>query len=263
MSAWSWLRRQPRDVGAIVEEQVRRWGLHSSRVGVSSTTGWPVVTISREFGTLGMELGRRVAMRLGFSYWDREIVTEIARRLHTPEESVSVFDEHHRSAMDDLFGVTFDQGAVSADYGDQLRAIVRSIARKGSAVIVGRGSQYLVDPQRALRVRLVAPTRQRVSEIAKRANVSSETAAHTVRAGDRDRAQFMRQYFGKDGTDPTDYDFVLNTANYPPERAEALLLMAYLAKFGHLPFAAREAEREFTSAREGKPGQPEEVPATD
>ncbi len=265
MSAWSWRHRQPRDVGAIVEEQVRRWELRSYRARASSVAGWPVVTISRQFGTLGLELGQRVATRLGFSYWDREIVTEIARRLHAPEESVSVFDEHHRSALDDLFGVTFDQDAVSADYGDQLRAIVRSITRKGSAVIVGRGSQYLVEPERALRVRLVAPHGLRVSEIASRAGISLEDAAHRIRAGDRDRAQFMRQYFGKDGTDPTDYDVVVNTANYPTERADALLLMSYLTKFGHLPAAARDVEREL----QGDPkadldsASHEEAPATD
>jgi cytidylate kinase len=253
-------RQQPRDVGAIVEAQVRRWELRPAGSSTESSSGWPVVTISRQFGTLGVALGRRVAERLGFSCWDREIVTEISHRLHTPEETVSVFDEREHTALDDLFGVAFDQDALTADYGDQLRAIIRSVVRQGGAVIVGRGSQFLVDPQHALRVRLVAPYEVRVREVAARTRISFEEAAERVRARDRDRERFIRQHFGKDGADPSDYDVVINTSIYTPHRADALVLMAYLAKFGGLPLGA-QLTNEPTSVLGSRPL--EELPATD
>jgi hypothetical protein len=250
---------KPRDVGSIVEEQVRRWELHPAGQSTESTEGWPVVTISREYGTLGMALGRRVAERLGFNCWDREIVTEIAHRLRTPEETVSVFDERAHTALDDLFGVAFDQDVLAADYGDQLRAIIRSVVRLGGAVIVGRGSQFLVDPQHALRVRLVAPYELRVREVATRTHISFEEAAERVQTRDRDRERFMRQHFGTDGADPSDYDVVINTSIYTPHRADALVLMAYLAKFGGLPLGARRVDE----PRSAYGPRPEETPATD
>jgi hypothetical protein len=253
-------RHKPRDVGAIVENEVRRWELRSGGSGGVSPEGWPVVSISREFGTLGLALGRRVARRLGFSCWDREFVSEIARRLHQPKATISAFDERAHTAIDDLFGVTFEQDVLTADYGDQLRAIVRSVMRQGGAVIIGRGSQFLVDPQRALRVRLVAPYALRVREVATRTHLSNEEAAERVRARDRDRAEFMRQHFGKDGTDPNDYDLTINTAVYTPRRADSLVLMAYLAKFGGLPLRVRSEE----SSQRVPASQPlVELPVTD
>ncbi len=250
-------RRHPRDIGAIVEEQTRRWQL-SFRTE-ESPEPWPVITISREFGSLGVALGRRLAERLGFTCWDRELVSEIARRLHTPEDSVGLFDEREHAVLDDLFGVALEQAVLTAEYGDQLRAIVRSIVSEGGAVIVGRGGQFLVDPQRALRVRLVAPFEIRSREVATRTRISLEEAAERVRSRDRDRMRFAQQHFGTDGADPTDYDVVINTAIYTPRRAETLVLTAYLAKFGGLPLTLRRPE-------ESPPAYAsplEELPATD
>jgi len=240
----NWQHQHPRDIGVIVEEQVRRWQLNLQPVRKDSPVVWPVVTISREFGTSGLALGRRVAHRLGFTCWDREIVAEIARRLGTDQESVNVFDEHAHAAIDDLVGVLLHQETVSADYGEQLRLIVRSIARRGGAVIAGRGSQFIVDDHHALRVRLVAPFELRVREVGMRTHVSPEEASRRVRAGDRDREQFLRQYFGQDGSNPTDYDVVINAGVYSPQRADALVLMAYLAKFGQIPPTAGETDEE-------------------
>jgi cytidylate kinase len=251
-------RRHPRDVAAIVEEQIRRWQLHFADRTEASPEAWPVITISRQFGSLGVALGRRLAERLGFSCWDREIVSEIARRLHTPEETIRAFDEREHTVLDDLFGVALEQTALTVDYGDQLRAVVRSVVSEGRAVIVGRGGQFLVDPQHALRVRLVAPFELRVREVATRTRVSLEEAAERVRSRDRDRERFTEQHFGTDGVDPAVYDVVVNTAIYTPRRAETLVLAAYLAKFGGLPLTLRRADESSAYAP-----QQEELPATD
>jgi cytidylate kinase len=237
------------DVGVLVEEQIRRWQLKRSHTQPSSPAVWPVITISREFGTSGIVVGRSLAGRLGFTCWGREIVTEIARRLRTDEATVRIFDEHPHTAIDDLFGLTFSQDAVSADYGDQLGFIVRSIALRGGAVIVGRGAQYLLDEQSGLRVRLVAPFELRVRQVEQRLQLSPAEAARRVREGDRDRAHFLRQYFHKDGTDPVDYDVVVNAGIFPPDRAEALVLAAYRAKVGRLPPIVVEADEESTISR--------------
>jgi cytidylate kinase len=241
----------------MVEEQVRHWELKPRRLQGGSPEVWPVVTISREFGTRGVAFGRRVAERLGFRCWDREIVTEIVRRLHTNPETVSTLDGHAHDAIDDLLGVILGQAVIAADYGDQLRQIVGSIAQRGSAVIVGRGAQFLVDPQHALRVRLVAPFEHRVREVETRATLPFDEAARKVRAGDRDRVAFLRQHFGEDGSNPVHYDLLVNTGIYTPERADALVLMAYLAKFGQLPPSTQgDSEESSSGPVSWVPGEP-------
>jgi len=224
--------RHPRDVGAMVDAQVRRWVLRQRGLQTALSEKWPVVTVSCEFGAEGVALGRRMAERLGFSYWDREIVSELARLLHMGEGTVAVFDERTRSALEDLLGAfTPNLEVASADYATEVRRIVDSIARQGSAVIVGREAQFLVDPRRALRVRLVAPFEAREG-------ISTEAAKRMIVAGERERAALVLHTLGQNVADPAHYDVVVNTGTYAGERAEAVVLMAYLAKFGEWPVTA-------------------------
>lgn len=233
----------PRNVSAIVEDQVKRWALRQEGRQGARACPWPVVTISRESGTGGGPLGRRLATRLGFSCWDREIVTELARLLHTDETTINGFDERSRGGIEDFVGMSlFSQEFASADYSDQIRRIVDTLAHRGRAVIVGRGAQFLIDPHDALRVRLVAPLELRAREVETRENVSFEVAKQMVESDDRERAAFVLQVMGRHVADPTHYDIVVNTASYGPERADALVLTAYLAKFGNLPLTTLTEE---------------------
>jgi cytidylate kinase len=118
---------------------------------------------------------------------------------------------------------------------DHLRRLVTAIDHRGNAVIIGRGAHCIVNSAHALRVRVVRPIEQRVEDYATQKGVSHQRALDEIRSGDKDRARFVRKSFNADVTDPTNYDIVINTGTYEPERAEALVLMAYLAKFGELP----------------------------
>jgi len=240
MSELKWPQlRHPREVGAMVEAQAKRWVFKQNGRRGALPEEWPVVTISCEFGAHGIVLGRGVAERLGFSYWDREVVSELARLLHMGEGTVVAFDERTRTAIEDLLAAFAPNlGATSADYVADVRGIIDAIAGRGSAVIVGREAQYLVDPRRALRVRLVTPFDLRVREIAAEFRISVEAAKRLIVAGERERAAFVRRAVGQNVTDPAHYDLVVNTDSYSGERAEAVVLMAYLAKFGEWPLTA-------------------------
>ena len=240
MSELKWPHlRHPREVGAMVEAQAKRWVSKQNGRRGALPEEWPVVTISCEFGAHGVVLGRAMAERLGFSYWDRGIVSEIARLLHMGEGTVVAFDERTRTAIEDLLAAFAPNlGATSADYVADVRSIIDAIAGRGSAVIVGREAQYLVDPRRALRVRLATPLDLRVREIEAESRISVEAAKRLIVAGERERAAFVRRAVGQNVADPVHYDLVVNTDTYSGERAEAVVLMAYLAKFGEWPLTA-------------------------
>jgi hypothetical protein len=204
---WPHLRR-PREVGAMVEAQARRWTLkqHGRWEPVGGT--WPVVTISREFGDQGPALGRSLAEWLGFTYWDRALVVDLARLLKADRATSAVLDERTRNAIETFFGNSVvNQRVISADYTDRIRLVVDSIARRGGAVVVGRGVEILVDPRHALRVCLAAPSE------------------HTP--------------LGQEVEVSADFDVVVNSGTYERERALSVVMMAYLAKFGDWPMTAR------------------------
>lgn len=231
--------RHPREVGAMVEAQAKRWVFKHNGRREALPEEWPVVTISCEFGAHGIVLGRGVAKRLGFSYWDREVVSEIAHLLHMGDGTVVAFDERTRTAIEDLLAALAPNlRATSGDYVADVRSIIDAIAGRGSAVIVGREAQYLVDPRRALRVRLVAPFDLRVREIVAESGVPVGAAKRLIVAGERERAAFVRRAVGQNVADPVHYDLAVNTDTYSGERAESVVLMAYLAKFGEWPLTA-------------------------
>ncbi|MGC4069135.1 MAG: cytidylate kinase-like family protein [Polyangiaceae bacterium] len=185
-----------------MEQQIRRWQLRPDRSTMDGGHFRPVVTISREFGSLGLALGQRVAERLGFSFWDHEIVSAVAQQLHVDPDKVGAIDEHPVGAMAQLFNALhLGREDIASDYHDQLRLLLASIGRHGAAVIVGRGAHLATDPAHALRVRLIAPLVHRVRDYQLRFGTSTEEAYRQVRAGDKERADFVRQAYHADIAD--------------------------------------------------------------
>lgn len=203
---WPHLRR-PREVGAMVETEARRWTLRQHGRWEPVAGAWPVVTISLGMGDQAPALGRSLAERLGFSYWDRELVVELARLLGADMAADGGLEERERDAIEAFLGNDVPgQRVVSADYTGRVGLVVDSIARRGGAVIVGRGTHFLVSSRQALRVHLVSPSEGRL--------------------------------LGKEVGTPADLDVVVNSGSYERERATSLVLMAYLAKFGDWPVTA-------------------------
>jgi len=194
-------------VGAMVEAEARRWTMRQHGRWDPVVGAWPIVMISREVGDQAPALGRSLAERLGFSYWDREVVVELARLLTVDAAADGVLDERMRDGVEAFLGNSVPgQRVVSADYTGRVRLVVDSIARRGGAVIVGRGAHFLVSSRQALRVHLVS----------------------AVKSG---------SFENEVGT-PADFDVVVNSGTYERERATSLVLMAYLAKFGDWPMTA-------------------------
>lgn len=254
MQEWKWPHQQsPRDLGAMVDAQVRNW-VFSQQGQESPSREWPSVTIACEFGDRGVALGRGIAERLGFSYCDPENVRELARQMHAREGAAGELGRQRRNVLEDLLGAFAPhQDVASADYSEQFRSIVSSIARHGNAVIVDREASCLVDPHRALRVRLVAPLETRIKEIETHAHVSLAVAKRMIATDDTDRAALIRRTLGHSLADPAHYDVVVNTGTYAQERAEAVVLLAYLAKFGQWPVTAHVLRGEGPSASPGTP----------
>ena len=125
----------------------------------------PVITIARQFGAGGEKVGHMVAQRLHAEFVDKRIVAEVARRLEMPENEVERNDESPGSFLNRLLAslgaasVEFtgppEVAAWTPPYNDQAfdprrailqitQEVIREAARTGNAVIVGRGSAYIL-----------------------------------------------------------------------------------------------------------------------
>lgn len=220
-----------RTVDALVEEQFHRWqqGIRRrSKSGQVETH--PIITISRQHGSGGVELGRKLADRLDFSFWHKEILHEIALSQNVSERMLASFDEHRRSAISEIVGNLVLSSREHSEYVRALAKVLHAIATHGAAVIIGRGAQDILGPAGLLRVLVVAPLELRVANLM--AAGKSEVEAHKeIASVDRDRADFIRQVFHRDVNDPNGYDLVLNMGSFEPGRAMEVVMTAIRGRF--------------------------------
>jgi hypothetical protein len=223
----------------MAEGQAGLWAQKQGGARDVSLLAWPVVTIAREPGDRDSSLGRNVARRLGFRYWDHGTVMELVCHLHADRVASFKFDKRIRDVIETLLGTETPKGeVVLADYADELRLVGNLVIRRGGVVVDGRGAQLLVDPANALRVRLVTPFELRARRVEARDGIALEAAERLILSGDTARASFVLGAMGYDPADPATFDIIINAATYSGERALGLVLMAYFAKLGNGPLTA-------------------------
>ncbi|MGE3707949.1 MAG: AAA family ATPase, partial [Vicinamibacterales bacterium] len=183
-----------------------------------------IVAISRQFGSGGARVGRGVAQRLGFRYADRQILSEAARLLQMDANDLAPLEERTAGfwgRVGSLFALgspdtPFMPPALPAVTESDLFAaeqrVIREIAARENAVIVGRGAAHVLDASTpVVRVFLHAPLASRIElAMAEYELPSREAAATVVRESDRARSQFVRRLTGQDWCDANLYDITLN-----------------------------------------------------
>jgi cytidylate kinase len=200
-----------RSIAQIVDEQSRRWELARGE-RPAERPHRPVVTVSRQYGSLGGEVARRVADQLKLDLFDRELIHEIAESTHLSERVVSALDEKDRELLTDWMTSLATNAYLSpAGYIYHLTRVVGAIAHHGGAVIVGRGAHLILDPGKSLRVLVVAPLETRVQTVMQREGLSEREARRRATQVEADRKAFLMKHFHVESDDPTRFDLVVNT----------------------------------------------------
>jgi len=185
-----------------------------------------IITVSRQAATNGGLIGRLVAQRLGLRVYDRELVDEIARRMHADPELVTRFDEATLSTMDSI--LTEWRNSINASiYRRHLRQALEHIRSEGNAVVIGRGAGFVLRGPECLNVRIVAPINLRVGIFRTVfPEITEEEARQRIHIEDQEKARFTRKHFHADIDDPVQYDLLLNVGGITPELAIELIVKA-------------------------------------
>ena len=212
-----------------------------------------VITITRLYGAGGEPVGHRLAEHLGWNLLDRRIIDEVAARLEMPDSEVEARDEKPSSFLDQLlvalgstsidFAGTGDAPAWSPPFEqsalDTRKAVVRITqevireAARGNAVIIGRGSAYVLsDHPAALHVFLHAPVEFRLRTVMETYDLTEEEAKKRLKETDANREAAIKQIYGHTWWLPSHYDLVLDTARFGFDGAEAVILAAARSKLG-------------------------------
>jgi cytidylate kinase len=184
-----------------------------------------------------------VGKRLNWPVYDREILDKIGEEMKRPPRHLEGVDERPGNWLEECLAGLLSEYHVSADaYFKYLLGTVRGLGAVGRCVIVGRGANYILPAASTLRVRLVASREDRVQVIARQLGLSEPEAAAWVEKTERHRSGFVKRYFGKDSTDPHQYDLVLNMSRLSVEDAAEVIIQMSRRVEGHGFFGERKQQ---------------------
>lgn len=215
-----------RSVEQIIEEQMQRWQLMKSKK-VKEKQGVSTITISREPGSGGRVVAKKLAAKLDFKVFHQEVLLEIAKRADVSDKLLATLDEKGLTVLEDcISALVYDRHLWPDEYLRHLMKVIGAIGEHGRAIIVGRGANFVVPPKNRLRLRIVAPQNVRIATVARVFDVTEEDAKRRIIRTESDRRAFIRKYFNADITDPINYDIVINTGALEIDKAVEAVIAA-------------------------------------
>ena len=230
-----------RSIDSIVDRQFRKWEMdleitrRERQQDTSSVVAHPVITVSRQHGSLGSEIAAHLAERFQYTLLHRDVIDRLCASTDYSRRLLETLDDHSQSQI-----TTWVQSMLTGRYvdeGDYARALLRTvstIARLGGVVVVGRGSNFIVGLGHGFHVRVIAPREQRISAIMASQGLSRRDAMRGLEVTDHDRARTVQRLFGRSVEDPLAYDVVVNPGEAPAHEVAEWLEGAARAKFKHL-----------------------------
>lgn len=201
-----------------------------------------IITIARQFGSGGHEIGRRLAERLGIPCYDKELLTHAAKESGLSEEVIAYFDEKPTSsllytlstgayALNETGMMNYSMPVNQQVFQAQFDAI-RSLSEKGACVIVGRCADYILQNYPHLVTVFVhSDLEKRVARVAEFDKISLQEAKTRVTRSDKKRANYYNFYTGKKWGVASHYDIAINTGSVSYDNAIELIAQLAAMKY--------------------------------
>lgn len=181
-----------------------------------------IITISREFGSGGRELGKRIAENLGIAYYDNEIITAIAQKSGMAEEYIkSIVEKAPVTYFPNTIGRSFHssinpQITLNAKiYGEQ-HNIIKELAKESDCVLIGRCSDYILRDYNPLRIFIYADMDARQQRCCQKALENEHLSDAQIKANikqiDKNRAKYYNVFTGHKWGAKENYDLCINTS---------------------------------------------------
>ena len=208
-----------------------------------------VITISREVGTGGRTIGRKLAERMDINFYDKELIRILMKRFNLNAETIEQIKAEKKSWLSDFVRFVSPMPAASAilksgsEYsqesysevtsGDIYKAeteILRALADEGACVIAGRsGFHILKDHPNEKSIFITASKPNRIKRIMEKQGVSEQEATDIVEKVDESRENYIKRFTGKSRYDARNYDLSINVDGLTEDQAVEIIL-SYLSQ---------------------------------
>ena len=208
-----------------------------------------VITISREVGSGGRTIGRKLAEKLGVRFSDKDLIAALQKKLNLTADSIEELKGKKKRWLDDFIQmvapvpmsgmlVDGDSDYISEynlslsvnDVFEAEREILNGIADEGSCVIAGRSGFFVLKGRpNTVDILITASREKRIARIMDKQNLSRQKAEEVIDSVDKARDNYVQRYTGQSRYDARNYHIVLNM-DYITEDQAVEMILSYLGK---------------------------------
>lgn len=179
-----------------------------------------IVTINRQFGSGGREVAKRLADKLNFGYYDKQLLDMISDKTGIDRQFAEDYDEKFTRSYAYTFGRSFTTYTQSPNEAIQIAYtnIIKQVASTHDAVIVGRCANYILEQSNVLRVFIYSSSMHHRVERCfdkvpeDRANKTPKQMAKQILATDKQRAKYHEFYTGQNWSNMNNYNLCIDTS---------------------------------------------------
>lgn len=177
-----------------------------------------VITISRESGARGSQIGQMLAKRLGYLYADRELIHEVSLEYGIRQDE---FEHIYEQAP----GVLERYGRRNREIVQLIGRVILALAARDNVVLVSRDAfAVLRDHGDVLNVRVTARANIRIKRLQEEQQLNRQQAKAMLNRLDSERSKYIGAYYGLDWADAGLYDLCINTSKVPADQGLELIL---------------------------------------
>ncbi|MDE6608547.1 MAG: cytidylate kinase family protein [Lachnospiraceae bacterium] len=178
-------------------------------VTIKASSKGVIITIAREHGSSGKQIGKLIAEKLGIPFYYKEMTALAAQESGLDKEFISDLNANSPTLMHDLYlSTNVVQQAVIAQ-----EKVIRKIADSGSCVIVGRAADYVLrDYSDVIRIFIYAPKKYKIKRVMEIYGDSKEAAEKNIRRSDEARAAYYKNISGNTWGDRKNYELLVDSS---------------------------------------------------
>ncbi len=193
-----------------------------------------IITISRQFGSGGREIGRKLSEKLGYAYFDKELITAVAEQTGLSAEYVEIFSESHSVKNTPyLFGRTFITYQESPAEQIQIvqHKILNELAEKGDCVIIGRCADYILREQNPFKLFIYsssmdAKLERCYAKVPAEKGTSNKQMIKQINEVDKKRSKYYEYYTSQKWAEVENYNLCIDTARFSIDKAIDIIVNA-------------------------------------
>lgn len=196
-----------------------------------------VVTIARQFGSLGRPIARLMSEKLGIEYYDRDIVEQASKKLNLPVSKIDELEESAKKSTNNGFKrMMYPLGTQATSEQDAIfeaqQNIMKFLAERESCIMVGRCSDFtFADEKNALHIYIYAPYEARIRNSVEDLKLSESEAKRMIKSVDEARDQYHMHYAGFHPNDQKFKNIMIDSSTLGVEGTAEYLAEAVRRRF--------------------------------